>query len=280
MAKTPRSKDSRLRLADHEDGPRMKSEDSDRRLHDLALLMRRVQLAHVRDGRRGIVVFEGWDAAGKGGAIKRITAELDPRHCKVWPIAKPTPEEQGRHYLYRFWQRLPERGSIAIFDRSWYGRVLVERVEGFATEREWSRAYAEINTFERMLIEDGVKVVKVFLHVSAAEQRRRFAERITDPYKRWKITAEDICNSTRRKDYVAAIEDMLAETTTEVAPWAVIAADDKHYARVEAAEVVSDALANGFDLSPPPIDPAVAKAAEEVMGMPVAKLLKRGGDGR
>jgi polyphosphate kinase 2 (PPK2 family) len=275
----PRPRKPGFRLADYDGGPSLKKAESDARVHALALQMRRVVLAYVRLGIRGIVVFEGWDAAGKGGAIRRLTAELEPRHFKVWPIGPPTPAEQGRHYMFRFWLRLPERGSIAIFDRSWYGRVLVERVEKLTDKAAWSRGYDEINDFERMLADDGVRLVKIFLHVSAEEQRRRFEERIRDRYKRWKITAADIRNSARRKAYAAAIEDMIEKTSTNAAPWTVIAADDKHYARVAALERVTAALADGYPLEPPELDPEVAKAARSVLGIRVRKLVKDG-DGR
>jgi len=268
----------KLRLADFHDGPRMKKAASDARLIELSQQMRRVVLAYVRLNRRVIVVFEGWDAAGKGGAIKRMTVDLEPRHYKVWPIGPPEDHEQGRHYLYRFWQRLPEPGTVAIFDRSWYGRVLVERVERLADKPAWSRAYGEINDFERMLADDGVRIVKLFLHVSAAEQRRRFEERIRDRYKRWKITAGDIRNYTHRRAYTTAIEEMLARTSTAAAPWTVIAADDKHYARVAALEHATAGLADGLPLEPPGLDPEVARAAREVLDIDVAGLV-RDGDG-
>ncbi|MGE0745392.1 MAG: polyphosphate kinase 2 family protein [Rhodospirillales bacterium] len=266
----------RPRLDDFEDGPRMKKAESDARLHELSFQMRRVLLAYVRLRRRAIVVLEGWDAAGKGGAIKRMTADLEPRHYKVWPIGPPEDHEQGRHYLYRFWQRLPEPGTIAIFDRSWYGRVLVERVERLAEKPAWSRAYGEINDFERMLNDDGVRIVKLFLHVSAAEQRQRFEERIRDRYKRWKITAGDIRNSSHRRAYTTAIEEMLVRTSTEASPWTVIAADDKHYARVAVLQHVTAALADRLPLEPPELDPDVARAAREVLGLDVARLVKDG----
>ncbi|MBI3706851.1 MAG: polyphosphate kinase, partial [Proteobacteria bacterium] len=146
----------------------------ERRLETLQMKMLSIQQAYFHERRRGIVVVEGWDAAGKGGMIRRLTEKLDPRGIRVWPIGAPEPSEQGRHYLYRFWARLPEPGTLVVFDRSWYGRVLVERVEGFAPKAAWRRAYEEINEFERWLIDDGVRLVKVFLHITAAEQVRRF----------------------------------------------------------------------------------------------------------
>lgn len=180
-----------------------------------------------------VLVFEGWDAAGKGGAIKRLTARLDPRGYVVWPIAAPHGDDKDRHYLYRFWRRLPEQGQIAIFDRSWYGRVLVERVEGFCSEAAWQRAYGEINQFERELLDFGTIILKFWLHISQAEQLRRFKEREKTNYKSWKITDEDWRNRGKWKDYEQAVDDMLIKTSTHRAPWTVVEANDKWHARVK-----------------------------------------------
>jgi len=178
-----------------------------------------------------IIVFEGWDAAGKGGAIKRITEKLDPRGYVVYSISSPQGEDRTRHYLYRFWRRLPERGQIAIFDRSWYGRVLVERVEGFASEAEWKRAYREINSFERQLREFGVILVKFWIHISREEQLRRFEERKAIGYKAWKLTDEDWRNREKWEAYEEAVEQMLVKTSTATAPWALVEGNDKYWAR-------------------------------------------------
>jgi polyphosphate kinase 2 (PPK2 family) len=180
-----------------------------------------------------VLVFEGWDAAGKGGAIKRITERLDPRGYVVYPISAPTGEDKTRHYLYRFWRRLPERGQVAIFDRSWYGRVLVERVEGFAREDEWRRAYAEINSFERQLSDWGAIVVKFWVQISRQEQLKRFEERQKSGYKAWKLTEEDWRNRDKWGQYEEAVEEMLVRTSTRTAPWTLIAGNDKYLARVE-----------------------------------------------
>src|SRR5262249_25693385 len=153
----------------------------------------------------------------KGGAIRRLIERLDQRHLKVWPIGPPTPEEQSVHYLYRFWEKLPSAGTLALFDRSWYGRVLVERVDRLVPESGWRRAYDEINEFERMLVDDGVRLVKFFLHVSRAEQRRRLEDRMTTPNKRWKLSADDLRNLSKRRDYRDAIDDMLDLTWTKAA---------------------------------------------------------------
>jgi len=180
-----------------------------------------------------IIVFEGWDAAGKGGAIKRITEKLDPRGYVVYPISSPHGEDRTRHYLYRFWRRLPERGQIAIFDRSWYGRVLVERVEGLAGEAEWKRAYKEINSFERQLRDFGTVLAKFWIQISREEQLRRFEERKAIGYKAWKLTEEDWRNREKWAAYEEAVEQMLVKTSTATAPWTLIEGNDKYWARTK-----------------------------------------------
>lgn len=229
--------------------------------------MLHVQQAYYHDKRRALLVFEGWDAAGKGGAIRTLTEPLDPRGFEVHPIAAPRPDEQGRHYLYRFWTKLPEPGNIAIFDRSWYGRVLVERVEGFTEEAAWRRAYDEINQFEAMLAADGARIVKLFLHISPKEQLKRFRKRLLDPYKRWKFTADDIRNRERWPLYEAALEEMFDRTDTAAAPWHAVPANDKRFARIEILRIVTDLLARGVSLDPPPIDPILQKAAADELGL-------------
>ncbi len=191
-----------------------------------------------------IVVAEGWDAAGKGGAIRRVTEKLDPRAYQVFAIAAPTDEELAHHYLWRFWRRLtpPREKQILIFDRSWYGRVLVERVEDLATDDEWGRAYREINDFERQLVDAGALIVKLWFHLSPDEQMRRFEARKGTPHKRWKLTGEDWRNRARWADYEAALEDMLRKTSTLQAPWTLIEADDKRWARVKTLRTLIDAL--------------------------------------
>ena len=179
-----------------------------------------------------VIVFEGMDAAGKGGAIKRLTAKLDPRGFEVHPIGPPDDHECRFHYLRRFWVRLPSYGRIGIFDRSWYGRVLVERVEKFTPKKAWTRAYDEINEFERQLIDDDTVVLKFWMHVTEDEQLERFKAREDDPYRRWKITDDDWRNREKWRDYVKAAEEMFAKTSTPYAPWTVVAANDKFHARV------------------------------------------------
>ena len=190
------------------------------------------QIARYLSKRRAILVFEGWDAAGKGGAIKRLTALMDPRGYKVWPIGAPRDAEARQHYLWRFWTRLPEHGEIAVFDRSWYGRVLVERVEGFAKPREWQRAFDEINAFERTLTDDGIELCKFFLHIDRKTQLQRFRERERDPFRRYKIGPDDWRNRSKWRAYERAIIEMLDRTHRPDGPWHVIPANDKKFARL------------------------------------------------
>jgi polyphosphate kinase 2 (PPK2 family) len=182
--------------------------------------------------RSAVLVFEGMDAAGKGGAIRRITAALDARIYRTVPIAAPTEDERAQPYLWRFWRHVPGHGQLAIFDRSWYGRVLVERVEGFCSEADWQRGYGEINEFERQLIANGTIVSKFWLSVSADEQLRRFKDREASRFKRFKITPDDWRNRDRWPLYETAVCDMIDRTSTNIAPWHLIAADDKKYARI------------------------------------------------
>ena len=189
-----------------------------------------------------ILVFEGWDAGGKGGAIRRITSALDAREAQVIPIAAPTDEEKAHHYLWRFWRHLPRAGRITIFDRSWYGRVLVERVEGFATEEEWARAYTEINAFERQLVEHDVILLKFWLHISKDEQLKRFKAREETSFKRWKITDEDWRNREQWDAYETAVHAMVGRTSTQVAPWVLVEANDKKFARVKVLRTLCERL--------------------------------------
>jgi polyphosphate kinase 2 (PPK2 family) len=212
----------------------------------------------IGNGRLGpplCVVFEGWDASGKGGAIKRLVSPLDPRHVRVAQFAAPSNDEKRHHFLWRFWPKLPGWGGMAVFDRSWYGRVLVERVEGFATPEEWHRAYGEINAFERSLTDEGTILVKLWLHVSAEEQLKRFHSRERDPLKAWKLTAEDWRNREKRDAYADAVEEMLAHCDRPHAPWTLVEGDSKRYARVKVVRTVIDAIEAGtsrWGMEPPP----------------------------
>ncbi len=203
-----------------------------------------------------LALFEGWDASGKGGAIKRLTAEMDPRHVRVVQFAAPTDDEKRHHFLWRFWPKLPGWGGMAVFDRSWYGRVLVERVEGFADREAWSRAYDEINDFEKTLCDEGMILVKLWLHISDAEQLHRFKRRERKPLKQWKLTDEDWRNREKRPQYLEAVEEMLERTDCPPhAPWRLIEGDSKRYARVRVLETVIAEIEAGMrrnGLEPPP----------------------------
>ncbi len=227
----------------------------DRKSYATELARRQIQLRELGlqlylQKRPVVIVFEGWDAAGKGGTIKRITEKLDPRGYTVYPISAPHGEDRTRHYLYRFWRRVPERGQIAIFDRSWYGRVLVERVEGFAAEAEWKRAFKEINSFERQLVESGAVLVKYWMHISRDEQLRRFEERQRVGYKAWKLTAEDWRNREKWHLYEEAVEEMLLRTSTRTAAWHLVEANDKYWARVKTLSLLVEALSEGLGYVP------------------------------
>jgi polyphosphate kinase 2 (PPK2 family) len=213
---------------------------------ELERLQGRLNLLHRKAQRRGtstILVFEGWDAAGKGGAIRRLTAAIDARDYQVIPIAAPTEEERAQHYLWRFWRHLARRGRVTIFDRSWYGRLLVERVEGFATEPEWMRASAEINQFEAQLLAHGIVLVKYWVHITKDEQLRRFRARQAAGYKRWKLTDEDWRNRNRWAEYELAVNDLIERTSTRQAPWTLVEANDKNFARLKVLDTACDRLA-------------------------------------
>ena len=192
------------------------------------------------------VLFEGWDASGKGGAIKRLVAPLDARHVRVKQFAAPTPDEHRHHWQRRFWPALPGWGGMAVLDRSWYGRILVERVEGFASESAWQRAYEEIRDFEHSLTAEGMVLVKLWLHISNEEQLKRFKAREKDPLKAWKLTDEDWRNREKRPQYEQAVEDMVRETSTGFAPWTLVEAENKRYARVKVIETVIAAAEDGL----------------------------------
>ncbi len=218
--------------------------------HQLALLqgrLNRLSRKQVRKGRSLTLVFEGWDAAGKGGCIRRIVHALDARFYQVIPIAAPTDEEKAHHYLWRFWRHIPRDGMTTIYDRSWYGRVLVERIEGFAREDEWMRAYTEINQFEEELTSHGIIILKFWLHISKEEQLRRFKDREQIPYKRFKITEEDYRNREKWDQYSMAVNDMVTRTSSEFAPWHLIEAEDKRHARVKVLRCVVERLEQELD---------------------------------
>ena len=199
-----------------------------------------------------VVVYEGWDAAGKGGNIKRVTEKLDPRGYEVFSIAAPKGEDATHHYLYRFWRRLkpPDEKQVLIFDRSWYGRVMVERIEGFCAEAEWKRAYREINEFERQLVDFGMILVKFWIHIGQEEQLRRFEARREIPYKAWKLTDEDWRNREKWDAYEEAVNDMLLKTSTVTAPWTIVEGNDKWFARVKTLHTLVEVLSQELDYQP------------------------------
>ena len=253
-----------INLWDYEAGTPFEG-DYEKTLEDLQERIARLLVSLHVHKRKAVIVCEGWDASGKGGAIQRLTARCDPRAYKVWPIAAPSDEEEARHYLWRFWQRLPRAGEAAIFDRSWYGRVLVERVEGFASEAEWRRGYDEINEFESQLAADGCTIVKLFFHTTQETQDERLRARLDHPWKRWKVNEEDLRNRARRKDYVEAIKDMFAQTDMRWAPWTVIDGNDKKAARIAALNRVAGALEAALPADPPPVRPEMAQLAQKLL---------------
>jgi polyphosphate kinase 2 (PPK2 family) len=199
-----------------------------------------------------VIVFEGWDAAGKGGTIKRITERLDPRGYEVLPIAAPAGEDRTHQYMWRFWRRLvpPDEKQVLIFDRSWYGRVMVERIEGFCKEAEWRRAYREINEFERQLVDFGIILAKFWMHISQEEQLRRFELRQDTPYKSWKLTDEDWRNREKWGKYEEAVGDMLLKTSTLTAPWTIVESNDKWFGRVKTLRTLVETLSGELDYQP------------------------------
>jgi polyphosphate kinase 2 (PPK2 family) len=259
-------------LSGFTDHPELDFADYERRLASLQGLLQLIQQAYLGTSERALIVLEGWDTAGKGGIVRRLGWALDPRSFKVHPIAAPDEHERAEHYLQRFWRHLPEKGQIVVFDRSWYGRVLVERVQRFATKAEWRRAYREINEFERMLINSGVRLVKLFLHITSDEQVRRFRDRLINPVKRWKLSYEDFRNRARRQDYVAAIEDMMEKTTTKLAPWHLIPSNNKPFSRVAAFRILADRLGAGVSLEPRPINPKLFKEAKHTLGLSASDI--------
>ena len=255
-------------LSDYEKGEKYDG-DYDAALAKVQERLARIQVAHIVHCRRSVILFEGWDAAGKGGIIQRLTAEWDPRHTRVWPISAPTPEEKARHFLWRFWKKLPGAGEIAVFDRSWYGRVLVERVEGFATEKQWKRGYDEINEFESQQKDDGTTILKLFVHTTQETQDERLAGRLVHPWKRWKTGAEDFRNRARRTEYLAAIEAMFQHTDTRWSPWKAIDGNNKKAARIAALTWIADRLEKVVPMTPPPADAELVKLAKDRLGLEI-----------
>ena len=229
-----------------------KSESEERlaKLQPRLVELRLIAGGLLGEGRLGppiCALFEGWDASGKGGAIKRLVSPLDPRHVRVAEFAAPSPDAKRHHFLWRFWPALPGWGGFTVLDRSWYGRVLVERVEGFASSEEWNRAYDEIVEHERMLTEEGMVLVKFWMHISGKEQLHRFEQRRDDPLKSWKLTDDDWKNRGRRKEYKQAAEEMFERTDSEHAHWHIVPAESKHYARVHVIETMIGEMERGLE---------------------------------
>ena len=209
-----------------------KAQDKIKRLHG-ELYRRRIPV---------VIAFEGWDAAGKGGAIKRLTEKMDSRGFEVIPVAAPNDLEKSHHYLWRFWKSMPKNGHIAIFDRTWYGRVMVERIEGFCSRPEWQRAYREIREMEKELTDHGAIVLKFWMQIDKDEQKKRFEERQTNPQKQWKITEEDWRNRAKWDIYESAVCEMIDQTSTDYAPWIIVEGNNKYYARIKVLESVIAAV--------------------------------------
>jgi AMP-polyphosphate phosphotransferase len=254
-----------IKLEDYEDGKKYHG-DYDADLAALQERLAKIQVAHIIHRKRSVILFEGWDAAGKGGIIKRMTAEWDPRYYEVWPIFAPTQEELDHHFLWRFWTKLPAGQDISVFDRSWYGRVLVERVEGYATEKEWKRAYDEINAFEAQQIDSGTNLVKLFIHITQETQDKQLAERLDTPWKRWKTGKDDYRNRSRREDYLDAMKAMFKHTDTRWAPWKAIDGNHRKAARIEALTYIAETLERLVPMDMPDVDPEVVKLAQAAFG--------------
>lgn len=254
----------KIDLDDYEAGDKFAG-DYDSALKAVQDRLERIQVAHIIHERAAIIVLEGWDAAGKGGIIKRLTAKWDPRFFEVMPIAAPSETELAHHFLWRFWTRLPAKGHVAIFDRSWYGRVLVERVEGYADKAEWRHGYDEINDFEAQQVEAGATIVKLFVHITQARQDRQLLERLEDPWKQWKTGADDYRNRARRDDYLEALDDMFERTHTKRAPWTVIDGNSRKAGRIAALTAIADQLEAKVPMTPPELDPEFEKMARAAL---------------
>ncbi len=254
-----------INLSDYETGAEFEGDYKDA-LKAAQKRLAHVHFAHIIHKKRTVIAFEGWDAAGKGGVIRRMTAEWDPRYFEVYPVGAPTKEELDRHFLWRFWRDLPGKRGISVYDRSWYGRVLVERVEGFASEAEWRRGYDEINDFEAQRIQSDTNVIKIFLHTTQETQDERLAARLDTPEKRWKVTEDDFRNRAKRAEYLAAYNDMFAKTDTDIAPWAVFDANNKKAARIAIMNHIAERMEAEVPDDFPEAEPELVKLAREAFG--------------
>ncbi len=228
----------RIKLKDIDLSKKIDKSDYKKELEEYELNLLRFQLGLKEKGQKVLIMLEGWDASGKGGAIKTLTKFWDPRGVKVYPISAPTEEEKSRHYMWRFLIHLPSIGVITVFDRTWYGRVLVERVESLTKKKIWKRAYDEINKIEKIIANDNTLIYKFFMHISQEEQLKRFEERETNPMKEYKIGPDDYENRSKFKEYTDAYEDMLNKTSTDHAPWHIIEGDDKEFARLKIIKTI------------------------------------------
>ena len=254
-----------INLSDYEAGAKYDG-NYDKRLAKLQGRLADLQALHIIHKCRTLIIFEGWDAAGKGGAIKRLTATWDPRYYEVHPISAPTAEEKDKHFLWRFWTKLPGSREISVFDRSHYGRVLVERVEGFCSEAEWRRGYDEINEFESRQGEIGTNVVKIFLHTTQETQDKVLSERLDDPAKRWKVGLEDFRNRDKRAAYLEAMADMFERTDTRWAPWKVFDGNNQKAARIAVLEYVIDRMQSAIPDDFPEVSADILAQAKKDMG--------------
>lgn len=233
-------------------------------MKELDLQLQLVQQAYIQKKLKAIIVLEGVDAAGKGGLIRRMAWSIDPRALKVWPIGTPNSIEKDMHYMWRFWSKLPAPGEIAVFDRSWYGRVLVEQVEGISSSQTGNRAYKEINEFERWMTDDGVRVIKILLKISRKEQAKRLIERVENPEKNWKLTFEDVRNRDSWEEYESYYKKMVSKTSNKNSKWYVIDCDEKEKARVQALSYIVNELSKGVSLAPIPISEKLKKRVKEL----------------
>ncbi len=250
-----------INLSDFESGAKFDG-NFDKKLEKLQDRLSELQSLHILHNCSTLIIFEGWDASGKGGAIKRLTANWDPRFFEVYPISAPTKEEKEKHFLWRFWNKLPGPQEIHILDRSYFGRVLVERVEGFCSETEWRRGYDEINEFEAQQRDIGTNIIKIFLHVTQESQDKVLQERLEDPAKRWKVTAEDFRNRGKREAYLDAINNMFEQTDTRWAPWKVFDGNDQKAARIAVLGYIVEQLESRIPQEFPEIDPEISELAK------------------
>ncbi|MFT8737175.1 MAG: polyphosphate kinase [Zymomonas mobilis] len=257
-----------VNLADYEQATPFKG-DYDKTLAQLQKRLAHILVAYIVYRQKAIILFEGQDSSGKSGIIQRLISGWDPRHFRVWPIGVPTEEEKSRHFLWRFWSKMPANGEVSIFDRSWYGRVLVERVDKLATDEEWQRSYDEINEFESLQCENGTKIIKIFCHITAKTQDERFKRRLDHPWKHVKISVADFHARDKRDEYKKAFLDMFDQCSMHWAPWHIIDANDKPAARIHALTLIADELEKNLPTAPPPVDPEIIKLAKEKFGIDI-----------